>query len=587
MPSFRASLAGAAGAVALAAAPAAPAAAQTPLGWGADDEAAPSAPSESETGIAVEELGAGDPFAPSGLEPSRAALPSDLWSGSTSQDLASLFDALPGEGWSVAAAELTARALATSSSAPAGEASAEAIAAARVGALARLGRVEAVEAIVWGAIGGLENPALARHGAVAGFARGNNETACALSDGLTQGRDAPFWLRARAACAALNGARGAAELTLSLARDRGTEGVDDSFAAWVVGDLEAAAPPRDAIEVALARLAGAPLDVGLAETLTLMEAAGAALDAEAPIGLRLEAARRAAAAGAITVAAYDAALAAGAVPGERDPSALFEAALAQEGGRQAALLRQIARTPDVDPALAADAISVALDSALSAADFLLAARLYRDDLAELPRTAATVAYAPVFAEAAAAAGDASLARLWLTTRTERSGPITLGDPAPIDETELSLDPGDAAAIDVLIALADPFSDRTRLSEAALERLAVAEGRSAEETAAADRDALLLVALGATGAPLRAAGDRAVEGGATSWETLREVFAMEAAVEADALGEAVARAAIALASAEPGDPFVSASVARGLRRLGLESEARAVAIDAILVGRRGG
>ncbi len=554
------------------------------------------APSWSQDGIAVVELAEADPFAVGALSPSERPAPADLWANSDAEGVSALLGAVPqAHGASLAGSRLAARAVLSQSDAPAGLVNRREMLLARLNAAYALGRVEAVNAIVTGSIGAILDPDLARFGALSRFAMGQAEAACTLGDGLATGREEAFWVRVRAACFALRGEHQAASLTFDLAAEAGAEGADAEFARWLarLADGEGAVPPapRDAVEFALARMAGVPLTPDLADEVSLAQAAGLALSADVAPGLRLRAARRAARAGAISPSDYAEALAAAGGPADRPALEHLNAAFAAEGLQQAALLRQaIAGAPN--SALAAEALAAALDSSQDGRDFILAAEMYAADIAALPRDAVGAAYAPVFAEAAAVVGDVAGARAWMATRrtqTAPAGPMTLTDVAP-DAPEIApaLEPTLESALGLLIAAADPQADGAALAESARNRMAASRADAPEARQGAAREALILFALGAANGPdmRRFAYEAVADGALLTGEADGALYAMEAAVDARARGEAALRAAIALGLSQEGHSLASARAARALWRAGFDAEARAVAVEAILVARRG-
>lgn len=543
-------------------------------------------------GIAVAELSAVDAVTVSALGADEAAFPRSLWSPLDIEAALALVGRVDGPGRSLVASELAGRALASGAAAPYGSGDRKALAVRRLAALEALGRSAAVDAIVSVAPGARTDPALAGFGARAKLARGGSKEGCAVVEAMEKAPDAAFWGRMRAACYALAGEAAAADLTLNALAGIRAEGADAVFAEWIgraTGARKGGKPPapRDAIELALAVKAGEPLAPELVDALPLATAAGLAEWAEAPAPLRLAAARRAARQGALTMAALRAALAAAAGPPDGRPASdLLAAAETADGVQRAILLHQaVARA--ATPVEKADTISAALEDADSAAGFVVQARLYTTDIKALVPSPQTAAFAALFAEALAVAGESALARAWLDFRVAPSGgPDALIEPAEPAGSAEPLDPVERSAIDVLVAVADPSIDAAGLAAAARARLDAVAGATEPEKVNARRDVFLLLALGApSDGALRAAAAGVSAGGAGADEGA--LFALEAAIHEGALAEAALYAQRALAVTGGADPAASARAARALLAMGLEAEGRALVIEAILTARRGG
>lgn len=544
--------------------------------------------------IEQRELGSVDVLTISALPAEQGGLGPDLWRGVAPDEALRLMRQSPGETTSLTAAAIAGRVLRSGGDAPEGAEDVHELGLARLTALLEAGHTEIVARILSGAAGVLEDGDYAALGVRARFVSGDSRAACLLVQRVRAPREQGFWARARAACFAMAGEAPAAELTLSVARDLGAQNVDAAFDAWIArasGQGGAPEPPRDAIELALALHASGPLAAEAGETVSLPAAVGLALDGRAPIGARLVAARRAALSGALTPQAFGEVLRATPSPdGVADSAALIQAAGEAEPAAARAYLHKavIAARDGEAPAALARALAAALDSADGARDFIIAAKLYAELIAALPLSREALAYAPVLAEAAAVAGRPDAARALLDAHAAPPGEPTALVAIAEEDQLVRLEPAERAALDVLVALADGEADGDALLGAAFERLSTAIALGPQERAGAERDAMLLLALGAdnTGALRAAAEAAAAAAPPLSAQARGALAAMEAAADAQALAATALSAARLVDEAGPGHPVAAARAARALWRAGLDPEARLAAIEAVLVARRG-
>ncbi len=517
-----------------------------------------------------------------------------LWRGVAADEALRLMRLSPGETRSFTAAAIVARTLRSGGDAPEGADNQPALGLARLNALFEAGHTDTVARILSGATGVLDDGDYAQLAARARFAAGDARGACLLVRRVEAPQEQGFWARARAACFALSGELPAAELTLSLARDLGAERVDEAFDAWIARAADQGGsppPPRDAIELSLAVQAGGPLSAESGAAVSLPAAVGLAVDGRAPIAARLTAAQRAAVHGAIPAEVFGEVMRATPSPNASGTSAaLIAAAGDTDGPVVAALLHQavLAARDRETPADLARALAAALDHADGARDFIVMARLYRAELGSLPVSREVLAYAPVLAEAATVAGDVAAARRLLEAHAAPPGEPTALVALEPDQELVRLDPAEQAALEVLIALADGDASGADLQATAVRRLNAALALGPDEIANAERDAMLLLALGADNtAALRSAAEAAAADASPLPSTARGALtAMEAASDAQALAAITLNAARLLHEAEPGHTVAAARAARALWRAGLDAEARLAALESALTARRG-
>ncbi len=515
-------------------------------------EQQPSALPRPIEGQALQEL---DAWSVSALSRANGALPADLWSRSDPAFLAALFDRLPATYDSPASLALARRVLFSGGDAPRGDA--QAAARKRFEALGRMGAADELGQMAAGSRSALADPLIAQYAAQAELARGRRQEACARGRAANVGEQAPpFLLRLRAFCAASAGDRAAADLALELAR---AQNADD---AWYTGAVAAAAgapgprPPAAKYDNSLTAqlsLAGnlrpGPNALNNASTMALLALARAE---NAPQPQRAQAAWAALRRGALSVP--EARVILSATPAEI-ASALPPAVLA---------LRQVTAAPG--SLEAASAIAGVLRNAAAPAEFYAAARFFKDDVAAL-QSAPDQAAALQFARVALITGDAALAQRLLASA--RQGGVEEAALAPLD-----------AALSVLSGV------RGDQATIAMKRRIDAAGSSLARAAA--RDVALMAALGAPvdGQVQEFLLSHPPQGGARAESGA--MLALAAATERRASGEG---ALLAVAAAGEGgfarlDAESLERIIRALRGLGLQEDARRIAIEALLAGAPG-
>jgi hypothetical protein len=507
-----------------------------------------SAAAQGLRGIESSELSRLDAWTVSAISRADGALPSSLWLQSDPAFVAALFDRLPGAFDSPAVQVLTQRVLFSGGDAPRGDAGLAA--RSRFQALARIGAADQLAVMAAGAASGLSGEDIAEFAARAELARGSRMMACQRGRTSDLAQPPVFLIYLRAFCAAAAGDRAAADLALEVARGGGAGDSWYAGALGAVGGAPGARPPAarfsDSLTTAIS-LAGnlrpAPNAVLEAPTLSLVELARA--EAAAPL-VRAQAAALAFRRGAISATEARALLLAAPADASAPPIA--------------AALHQVERAPG--SLEAATAIAASLRGAASPAEFAAIATLFKDDIASLvaaPDSGAALA----FVRAAIASGDLALAqRLANSARAARLNPAVF------------------ASIDTALAVAL----RTDGDAALGVMRARIEAAGAAGAAGAARDIAIVASLGA---PSDAAVQRFLlanppQGGARADTGL--MVLLDAAVERRALGEAALLAA--LATGEGPARLDVASLARiidALREIGLEADARAMAVEALLAG----
>lgn len=519
--------------------------------------------------IETQELRSLDAWSVSALSRAQGALAPDLWSPSDPAVLAAAFERLPASQ-SPALLSLARRVLFSGGDAPRGDATAAA--RGRFEALGRLGAADELATMAAGAGAALSDPAIAQFAAQAELARGRRPEACARGRSANVGEQAPpFLLRLRAYCAAVTGDRAAADLALELARAQNAADTWYSGAVAAAAGAPSARPPAAnygsslSTQLSLAgRLRPGPNALNTASTLSLIALARAE---QAPQPQRAQAAALAYQRGAISAAEARTILRA--TPAEITSALLpiVTALRVVDAARSAPTQAPAPIAPGApapsDPSLeAAAAISRVLRQAATPADFSAAARFFNDDIAGL-HSAPDAGAALLFARAALAADDARLGQRLVEAARQ----------AGVDETALA--PLDAA----LAVLGDA---RGQAGLVAVQRRI---DRGVSQPNAAARDVAILTALGAPtdGAVLNFMLANAPRGGARADQGAMQ--ALNAAVERQALGEGALLAVIAAGEAGPArlDADSVTGIIRALRTLGLEDDARRVAVEVILAG----
>ncbi|MFP4520463.1 MAG: hypothetical protein ACLFQ5_13525 [Oceanicaulis sp.] len=519
-----------------------------------------SAGAHAQSGIEVQELGAVDPFEVD----AGGALPDGVWSSGDAAALRAVLTNLPdsrGAGWSNApAARLALRALLSGGEPPAGAERAYDLAAMRAGRALAAGRAEPVQRLLARTPNINESPALSRLLAETSFALGETNEACRAADALLEGRDTPYWLRARAACLAFGGNMPAAELTAELARASAPNPEFDAlFEALVFDEGLPELAPVSGLQLALAARIAPEARIEADET--------------APAWLKRAAARTGP---PISLP-------------ETLPEAL-EAAVNLSGADRAAALGALIGQ-DLDREIAAEALAIRLQDAADAGEFLDVASAYGNEVARLPVTGDTLAHGVIFTLAALAADDIVAADAWRQALMD-------GPPRVEPELEPAAPADGPADMTAPPAYAEPAVEEPEWSPPPAGRMvaidfarAVAEGRVDGEGFAALMGARIE---GATPARLcQAAGlaalgaedDGAIRTAMTGLE--REAGAaapvlapMLLAASAGALGETQLLAAAALDQG-PESIEICAAAAMALDRAGLREQALRLILEQIL------
>jgi hypothetical protein len=516
------------------------------------------------------------------LSADRGGFGPDLWRGTPHERAAKLVSLLPAETNSPAAADLLWRLLASEANPPGGgdEASGSSFLALRLERLYAAGQTDAVGLILNRAGRAAEGEALAGLRADLALLEGDLNQACALADAMRKRGGAARWLELSAFCAARRGDAGAVQVAVDLLSEEDGE-ADQTFldllhaqnTAAPTAKRKASAPriarPAEltALHYAMYRAAGIPVPPDVAAKAALPVARAIARDPQTEPAARLEAAERAAAAGAVEPRVLTYLYAAVAFEPAQLADPIANAARLPPAQGNALLFQAAAQAKE--PGAKAKIIRVALSRAREQGRFLLAARTYAGPVADLTPTADQMAFAAPAAQVLLAAGRPDRALEWYALA--RSAAAS----------------GDADAKAAIQALWPAFALALPESRFPVANDAVADWIQAAPKDGARYQAAILAMLEALGRPVPdqawwTAFDRAPDlGPPGSALSLRRLLA--ASARDKRLGETVLEALVGLRPdglLRAGPDSLAAALA-GLRAVGLDDAARGLGRDAAL------
>lgn len=352
----------------------------------AQSDLAPPAPADA--GVEVQSLEALDPLEV-GLQGSLFSR--TLWDGSDAAMARAALDRLPdgasGGYTSLATREIARLVLVAGGYPPDGGRGDEALAMSRADRLLAAGGAHDAFDLLERTPGLDRKAGLARMHAELGFALGETQRACDTANGLLEGRDQPYWLRARAVCSVFNDQAAAGELSAELAAAREPDAEFDRllYAITLEQTIEGDFPtPVNGLNYALALAAPSTAD---GEWVRPGEAAPHWL-------VQIHEQRGA---GDFSYSAAPAA-------------DLARAETLSGQSRHDVLISVLAQGED--RLLAAAALTALLDDAAEADDLPGAMRRFGGEVATLPMTEDTLADGYRFALAAILNGDLRIARRW-------------------------------------------------------------------------------------------------------------------------------------------------------------------------------
>jgi len=522
------------------------------------------------TAIQVDSLSEIDPDSAGILTVEDEGFGIDMWRGTDRRVVDALLPRLPVKAASSAMRGLMRRLLLSAAAVPEGPSSRGGLVALRARLLAEMGDLAGVAALLDATPGRAANPALAEIEADARFLVNDNARACALASNEIREHDSAYWQKAFIFCQALAGQHSRASLGVDLLRELG-EG-DNAFFSLVEGlagggstDLERMPNPTP-LHLAMARAAKMrlPPDVISSNRPGVLRAI--AISPNAPVELRLEAAERAEAAGALSIDTLRQLYTSMSFSEEALANPLSKAE-AESGPFSRALLYRTALVQTV-PTAQAEAVARAFELAREGGRYVATVRGFLPVLRRLPASGELVWFAPEAVRALLVAEQHEDATAWLVLLREAS----IASPQT----------GDALAALMPIARLAGAPDAAEWDVAGLAEWW--NGMKGED-AARDRATLLYSLLDAVGDPVpEPLWNVLLDGPERSaaavshpalWRQLGN------AAEDGRLGETVMLALLALGDGGPAavEPLTLSHAVRSLHAVGLVAEARAIAVEA--------
>lgn len=515
------------------------------------------------------------------LETASGGFGAAMWVGTDRALVERLLPRLPGATESAATRDLARRLLLSAAEAPAGPGDGRDLMQLRVERLAALGNRHDLAALLGLMPERQDDAATARLRLEALWLAGDADAACAgVESRIRQFDRDVYWQKALIFCQARAGEKDRAALGLDLLREQGSD-EDRAFVALVeaLGAGQPAAAegvtPATGLDLAMLRAFGQPLSAAAAATSDPAILAAVAESPDADPAVRLAAAERAVAAGALAPDVLMVLYAQEPTqPAELD-SALSLAETDTGPHGRAVLYQAAARA--LQPASRAAVLQQALELARRQGGLASAARVHLPVLVEVAPAQELAWFAGAAGRALYLVGHYELAAEWLAVAQAQ----TPGDPAA------------AAAAPALALLAEIAGAGPGLAEAGAPSAPAAgevgsivawlKPRIAAGDAAALRHAARLFAISeAFGVP------------PTAWRDLLDVpppgddpapdaalwFGLGEAAAAGRVGETVLLTLLNLGAAGPAaaHPIALVRVLESLRRVGLEAEARALALE---------
>ena len=533
----------------------------------------PAKPAEapSGNGVQVDALQTVDPDSVGTLTQANGGFGERMWSGTSRRLIERLLPHLPVNSSSAAMRQLMRRVLLSAAPLPPSDGPVIALIPQRIGLLAMMGDFEAAQALLQASPDRASNADLARIEADTLFLGNDNARACALAAGRIADGSEPYWQKAFIFCQALSNEMGKAELGIALLRELGVK--DETF--FVLSDalaggektIESMADSAP-LHLAMARAGNVqlPADVIAGNAPAILRAV--ATSPNATVELRLEAAERAEAAGALasetlrhlyTSISFT----------EEDLANPLSRTEAESGPLSRALLYRTVVIQTV-PTAKAEVVARALALGREGGRFVSTARTFAAVLQDIPPSAELGWFAPTAVRAFLAIGDFERAKSWFA----------------VLRANALFDTQAASAVNALmpvLRLAGPEYAEGWTPANLSEWWSLADGHAEGP----DRGALLFSLFEAFDEPVAA----------NLWESLLDGperstvvtpgpalwFQLRSAAAAGRIGETVLLSLLVMGDGGPGqaDPVVLRDVLIPLRAVGEGAAARALAVEAAL------
>ena len=531
------------------------------------------------TRIQVDTLGMVNPDTIGTLSEDQGGFGYAMWEGTSRALVDTLLPRLPVNTSSPAMRGLMRRLLLSTAQAPDGGDGGVALVALRTRLLAAMGDLAAVNQLLNIIPGRNLNPQLVRIETDTRFLANDNARACALAAGQIAEQDTSYWQKAFIFCQALAGENDQAALGIALLHELGED--DPAFFALLdmLGGGDKAAieslPDPSPLHLAMARVAKAQLPPDVISSNRPSVLRTIAIAPNASVELRLEAAERSEAAGALRVDALRQ-LYTGVSFSDDDLANPLSKAEAESGPLSRALLYRTALVQTV-PVAQAETVAHALSLAREGGRYPSTVRVFMPILKQIPPSADLIWLAPEAIRAMLIGGEKEAAVAWielmrasamfnpesaadlvamipLIRLAEASGADTLSSRDLEDWwAGISEDEGAPATATLLFSLFDALGDK--VPPALWEALV---GGSEQNTVAMPQPALWYRLAAAAKDGPNGAGRRKAE--------------------------TVLLALLALGEGGPGqaDPIILNRVLSSLMAVGLTAEARTLAVEAAVV-----
>ena len=500
------------------------------------------------------------------LDEARGGFGIDMWATTSLELLERALPALPMGTHSPAMQDLARRLLLSDARAPLGEGTGRNLLAIRIERLVAGGETEAANKLIALAATREGDPALARAEVDGLLLAGDNAGACARIGGAVRDDNDPFWLKGLTFCRALRAERATARLAVDLLRELG-ETDDEAFFVLVralngdetarIDSLTAATP----LHLAMMRAANLaiPADAVAGARPAVLRAIAAAPNTTPEV--RLDAAERAAAAGVLPAERVAQIYGGFAFKAGAMKNALRISRFAEGAWTNALLYRHGRET--ADPVRRAEVAQALIRRARKRGGFVTAARINAPIIRRLEPSAALDFAIPELVPAMLSTGDAETAAAWFA-RADGAVATALW---PL--MQIARDP---TAMPLTVEAPQSWW-RSQADLPDEERFATA--------------ALVFTLLEALGHEIEARDWEVLFDGRLRVPTEMPAPALwrglGAAAAAGAVGETVLMALLALGESGPAGSGATTlgAVVEALGAVGLEVEARAIAIEAVL------
>lgn len=368
--------------------------------------------------FSVEELRAvsGDSF---GVLDGDAGLGLDLWRGTRRSQLIELLSVMPGATRSHAMNALSRRLLLTTATMPPSEpdtASKPNLLALRASRLAALGDYEGLSRLIAAAPGRVEDESLLRQSVEGALLAGDNAGACRRARAQIGRFTDSFWQKTVIFCQMITGEQGQANLGASLMREQDPKG-DATFhtlLAAMQGDRQAKIanlPAPAPLDVAMLNAAKVQIPSDAMDTRDAGMLAAMARNAATPVDTRLGLGERAEAVGTLSTSELAQIYGAMKFTPQQIANALSESD--SLGGARGRALLYVAQSRQNNAAARAELLQRAYVAARAAGLYPTAVRLYAEPLKAIPATDDLGWFAGEAARASFAGNEPLQARTWL------------------------------------------------------------------------------------------------------------------------------------------------------------------------------